>query len=204
MAAVGVGVDVTTWITPHYVVWGLRLRLAHKLAITVIFAFGILFDTTPDNVLALVLTRHRTIVIGAFRITAITDFSFGGISTNLLWTLAQMSTGIIVACLPHMRPAFEKVMPSQFTRISKRSTIRNSSAGGGSQAPRRGLIAVTTRIEVGGTLPFPALSVPCHDGNQGSWAPTFEVVKTLAVPQQHTMLCREGPPRAVGCCCLRA
>lgn len=41
-AAVGVGLDIVTWLTPHYVVWSLQLRLAHKLAITVIFAFGIL------------------------------------------------------------------------------------------------------------------------------------------------------------------
>jgi len=36
--------DIATWLTPHYVVWALRLRLAHKLAITAIFAFGILSE----------------------------------------------------------------------------------------------------------------------------------------------------------------
>jgi hypothetical protein len=42
IAAVGVGLDIVTWLAPHYVVWGLQLRLAHKFAITAIFAFGIL------------------------------------------------------------------------------------------------------------------------------------------------------------------
>jgi hypothetical protein len=64
-------------------------------------------------------------MIGAFRITGIADVSFNGdltygIGTNLIWALAQMSTGIIVACLPHLRPAFEKFLPSRFTRISTR------------------------------------------------------------------------------------
>lgn len=50
MAAVGVALDLLTWITPHYVVWHLQLRRAHKLAITVIFAFGILFENTIDSI----------------------------------------------------------------------------------------------------------------------------------------------------------
>ncbi|KAF2629538.1 hypothetical protein BU25DRAFT_429826 [Macroventuria anomochaeta] len=192
MAVVGVGLDLITWITPHYVVWGLRLRRAHKLAITAIFAFGIL-----------------TIVIGVFRITAIADAPVDsdltyGIGINLLWALAQMSTGIIVACLPHLRPAFEKVVPRRLTRIATRSNTRLRLNGGEPQTPRQNSIAVTTKIEVDNAFPSPALSAPFHDGHQEPWAPTFEVVNTLAVPQQHTMLCREGPPRAVGCCCLRA
>lgn len=48
MAAVGVGLDLITWITPHCVVWSMRLRLAHKIAITAIFAFGILFSDVPS------------------------------------------------------------------------------------------------------------------------------------------------------------
>lgn len=42
IAAVGVGLDTIIWLAPHYVVWTLQLRLAYKLAITAIFAFGIL------------------------------------------------------------------------------------------------------------------------------------------------------------------
>lgn len=45
VAALGVGIDALTWVLPHYVVWRkLKLRLAHKLAITTIFAFGSLCD----------------------------------------------------------------------------------------------------------------------------------------------------------------
>lgn len=44
MTTVGIGLDLITWVTPHYVVWGLHVRLAHKVAISAIFAFGILYD----------------------------------------------------------------------------------------------------------------------------------------------------------------
>lgn len=44
MAALGVALDLLTWTIPHCVVWRLRLRLAHKIAITAIFALGILCD----------------------------------------------------------------------------------------------------------------------------------------------------------------
>lgn len=56
IAAVGVGLDIITWLTPHYVVWRLRLRLAHKLAITAVFAFGILSDAGVNQEVKLRLT----------------------------------------------------------------------------------------------------------------------------------------------------
>lgn len=153
------------------------------------------------------LTGSRTIVIGAFRITAITDVSFGGdltygIGTNLLWALAQMSTGIIVACLPHLRPAFEKVVPRRLTRIHTRGTPRTNT--GMPRTSRQNSITVTTRIDIRNAHPSPTLSAHFHDGHQEPWGPTFEVVRSQVIPKQHTLFCREGPPRAVGCCCLRA
>lgn len=44
MAAAGVALDAVIWLLPHCVVWRLQLRRAHKLAITVIFAFSVLCD----------------------------------------------------------------------------------------------------------------------------------------------------------------
>jgi hypothetical protein len=42
IAGIGLALDALTWILPHYVVWGLQLRLSHRIAITFIFAFGLL------------------------------------------------------------------------------------------------------------------------------------------------------------------
>lgn len=155
----------------------------------------------------IILTEARTIVIGAFRVTAITDMSLSGdltygIGTNLLWALAQMSTGIICACLLHLRPAFEKVVPKRLTQIN---TCSNTYIGtDGPRTPRQNSITVTTRIDIGNALSSPALSAHFHDGLQEPWGPTFEVARNQAAPRQHTRLCLEGPPRAVGCCCLKA
>lgn len=64
--------------------------MAHKLAITVIFAFGIPIESTHHETK---LVLRRTIMIGAFRINGIADISFDGdltysIGTNVLWALA--------------------------------------------------------------------------------------------------------------------
>jgi hypothetical protein len=42
IAIVGVILDAVTWYLPHQVVWNLRLRLSHKMAVSLIFAFGLL------------------------------------------------------------------------------------------------------------------------------------------------------------------
>lgn len=70
-----------------------------------------------------VLTTHRTIIIGAIRIANIATFAPGGdltygLGIHLMSNLTQMSVGIIVACMPHMRPIFEKIVPRKFTPVS--------------------------------------------------------------------------------------
>ncbi|OSS50089.1 hypothetical protein B5807_04800 [Epicoccum nigrum] len=208
LVAVSIGVDVITWTTPHHVVWGLQLRRAHKIAITVIFAIGL-----------------TTIVIGAIRVASIAKFASGGdltysLTNQLLLNLTQMSVGIVVACLPHMRPVFEKIIPRRFTYIS------GDSSNGKGLTPGKNSISATTTIEVSDTLPYHIWSAPrsylgfykdsthnqrscsvildpSHDGQGDSWAPTFEVVQTPVVPRQYQSLHRrQGPPR--DWCCRRS
>lgn len=116
-------------------------------------------------------------MIGVFRITSIADVSFNGdlthgMGTNLLWALAQMSTGITVACLPHLRPAFERTLPSKFTRISTipctnaQTSIQNEQDSLIPRVTRQASISVTTKIEIGNATP--KLSAPFHDGQQES------------------------------------
>jgi hypothetical protein len=42
IAGMGLALDALIWTLPHCVVWRLHLRLAHQVAITLIFAFGLL------------------------------------------------------------------------------------------------------------------------------------------------------------------
>lgn len=153
------------------------------------------------------LTGIRTIVIGALRIASIADNSYSGdgphdISTSLLWALAQMSTAITVACLPLLRPAFEKVVPRKFTRVNAHSSTWTGVAT--SRTARQDSITVTTKIHIGNAMPSPAVSARFHDGHLEPWGPAFEVAWIETAPRQHRWLSRTGPPRAVGFCCLRA
>ena len=49
IAVLGVVLDAVIWCLPHYVVWHLKLRLSHKVAVSVIFAFGLLYDQEPST-----------------------------------------------------------------------------------------------------------------------------------------------------------
>ena len=52
-AALGITLDVLTWSLPHCVVWRLQLRLSHKIAVSAMFAFGLLCED---------LCRHPSLV----------------------------------------------------------------------------------------------------------------------------------------------
>lgn len=151
--------------------------------------------------------------MGTFRSTSIADISLNddltySKDTNLLWALAQMSTGIVVACLPHLRPAFDKILPSRLTRGNKhiptntRSSTHNEQGSSSLRTPRQDSISVTTRIEVGNAISSPGLSAPFHDGHQEPWAPAFEVAGPRIMPEMRKPLCCDDPRRANSCCCL--
>ncbi|KAF1938906.1 hypothetical protein EJ02DRAFT_446549 [Clathrospora elynae] len=193
----GVAVDGISWLLPHYVVWRLKLRKSHKIAITVIFAFG-LFN----------------IIIGGLRVNSLADVTYQddvtfGIGTTLIWAITQISTGIIVACCPHLRPLFERILPRRLTHISSwrsRSRTTYSRTPQSSQAPqpepgRQGSITVTTDIAVENsscTLPLPVASF--HDGQHEPWAPTFDVEKGPATRLKYLAYCCGGSRRHCGCC----
>lgn len=159
-----------------------------------------------------ILTWNRSILISVFRMIDIAGVSTHGdltygMSTNLVPALAQMSTEIIVVCLPQLCPAFEMVLSSKFTRISTRRctnaqiNIRNIWDTFIPRMTREASISVATKIETGNAST--EVSAPFRDGQRKPWAPTFGVVGPLTMHMQHTVLYRQGPPRAMGCCCLR-
>jgi hypothetical protein len=130
--------------------------------------------------ICITLTCFSNIVIGGLRISAITEVTYGsdvtyGIGTTLLWSMAQISIGIIVACCPYLRPVFELVMPK---RLIGASTPVSSP-----YQPRRASIIVTTRIDIHDTLStplaptglYPPVSVAFHDDHVDPWAPIFRV-----------------------------
>ncbi|KAF2447308.1 hypothetical protein P171DRAFT_334333, partial [Karstenula rhodostoma CBS 690.94] len=106
----GMVVDSVIWSLPHFVVWQLQLRRAHKIAISCIFALGLL-----------------NILVAVFRIISIVQVDFRGDMTDdlaaaMAWIYAQLSTAIILACCPQLRPTFEKTIPRRFTRIRRNTS----------------------------------------------------------------------------------
>ncbi|KAH9875226.1 hypothetical protein J1614_004717 [Plenodomus biglobosus] len=138
-----------------------------------------------------------TIVIGALRINALSELQYQGtdvtfrIGTSLMWAIAQISTGIIVACCPHLRPVFEMVLPDRLTHVNTRRS---------EQTPKQPPILVTTRIDLKDSHKPPSARAVFHDGQLEPWAPTFDVEKGPATELQIASFCCGGSSR--GCLCF--
>jgi hypothetical protein len=126
------------------------------------------------------------IVVGGLHISALTDVAYGGdvtygMGTTILWSLAQISTAIIVACCPLLRPLFEKVMPRKLTRVP--------SCGTPPQQSKKNSITVLTKIDVRHSSSLEPITAPFHDGIQDSWAPTFDAGKEAGSGPRFTSHC---------------
>lgn len=108
--------------------------------------------------------------------------------------MAQISTSIIVACCPYLRPLFEKIMPRRLIRLSSLrpvsvarsqedpeknsvddATPRQDSHQAGQGRSRTNSITVTTTIEVHPSAPSPSFKPMFHDGHEESWTQTVKV-----------------------------
>jgi hypothetical protein len=133
-----------------------------------------------------------------------------------MWAIAQISTGVIVACCPHLRPLFEHILPRRLTHLTTcRSNHSASRAYRDSQRPqtmilpsrdqsRAGCITVMTTIaiELNGYLPpVPAPAVSIHDEQVDGEAPTFNVEQGPANRLRFLAYCCGGSARCGGCLC---
>ncbi|KAK7180060.1 hypothetical protein PSPO01_13854 [Paraphaeosphaeria sporulosa] len=74
------------------------------------------------------LTPIANILVAVFRIISIVRVNFRGDMTDdlaaaMAWMYAQLSTAIILACCPLLRPVFEKMIPRQLTRIRRNTSM---------------------------------------------------------------------------------
>lgn len=70
------------------------------------------------------------ILVAVFRIISIVRVDFRGDMTDdlaaaMTWIYAQLSTAIILACCPLLRPVFEKMIPRRFTSIRRTTSLPN-------------------------------------------------------------------------------
>jgi hypothetical protein len=218
IAVLGVVLDALIWCLPHYVVWHLRLRLSHKVAVSAMFAFGLLCDQASSVLVK--ANMFSNMFIGALRVDSLADVAYTGdvtygIGTTLMWALAQISTGIIVACLPHLRPLFDCILPRRLIHLStRRSKTQSKASLVSQQAPsvlippriqsRAGSITVTTKIAVERAGHFqPPLPPPIdiHDGQLDPDGPVFHVEQGPAKRSGLLAHCCGGSSRGCGCLC---
>jgi len=131
--------------------------------------------------------------IGAFRVDSLADVAYQGdvtygMGNTLMWAIAQISTGIIVACLPHLRPLFDYILPRRLIQLSTRKSKTQSKASQVSAQSvlvppiiqsRAGSIVVTTQIAVQpgspNLLPPPPPPIDIVDGQLDPLGPIFHV-----------------------------
>ena len=126
--------------------------------------------SSPSNFSRITYIVHSNIVIGCSRILFLARLSLHGdvtynAASYMVWDMAQVSTAMILACCPLLRPVFEKMLPARLTRIAAKLKHKNSAS-----------IRVTTRIRVDQASSRPQeQGGGFHDGLQEAKGPTFEV-----------------------------
>ncbi|KAF2745886.1 hypothetical protein M011DRAFT_405696 [Sporormia fimetaria CBS 119925] len=153
LAIFGLFIDLAIWSLPHFVIWRLQLRVAHKVAISLLFGLGILI---------LIMGILHSISLRYFDHRH--DITYDLVPT-IIWATARQSTAIIVTCCPLLRPLFEKLLPRGLTRITRKSfsTARK--------------IHVTESVAVHPGSSTPLRHESFHDGFQEAVGPSFEVEK---------------------------
>ena len=101
--AINLVTDIAVLSLPIPSVWRLQLPKITKMALTANFCIGFL---------VCIITVLR---IASIPFISPEDLTYTSVKTDVYSTL-EPSLGIVSACLPIMRPLFEKVIPSRFLR----------------------------------------------------------------------------------------
>ncbi|TAQ89247.1 hypothetical protein B7494_g2458 [Chlorociboria aeruginascens] len=104
IAAWAIICDGVMWTLPFPVVWKLQLGLGQKLALSGVFALGII-----DIVISILR------IVELLRIDFEGDVSFTLIYTSI-WSITEPSIAIVVGCAPILRPLLEKLIPVRLLR----------------------------------------------------------------------------------------
>lgn len=104
--------DVLLVALPLPLFWKLKLPVREKWIVTVLFGFG-LFASVASIMRITVLHDVQS-----------TDATIGAVTT-LNWSVVEVGTGIICACVPCLKPLFKKLLPNKFgtTRDRSRNVI---------------------------------------------------------------------------------
>ena len=100
--------DILLVVLPLPLFWKLKLPLREKWIITVLFGLG-LFASVASIMRITVLHDVQN-----------TDATIGAVPT-MNWSVAEVGTGIICACVPCLKPLFKELLPGRFSTVRSRS-----------------------------------------------------------------------------------
>ncbi|KAI0153313.1 hypothetical protein GGR57DRAFT_513151 [Xylariaceae sp. FL1272] len=95
-AAVNLLCDIFIFLAPQKVIWSLQLTRAKKVGVSVVFAVGLL---------AIASATARLVATVEYSTTP--DFTYG-ISKVALWSLAELTLGFVVFCVPSLPRIFQE------------------------------------------------------------------------------------------------
>ncbi|KAJ5090881.1 hypothetical protein N7532_009565 [Penicillium argentinense] len=104
-AIVNIITDFAVWLMPIPSVWKIQLPRAQKFALSLIFALG-LFDCAA----AMARLLLSMLVLGEYDSTWL-------YAKGYMWSIIEVSTGIVCTCLPTMRIFVKTAFGGQFARL---------------------------------------------------------------------------------------
>ena len=152
--------DVLLVVIPLPLFWKLKLPTREKWIVTVLFALG-LFASVASIMRIRVLHDVQS-----------TDATFGAVAT-LNWSVVEVGTGIVCACVPCLKPLVKRLMPGRFATTAERSRgVVKQDIHGPVMADAEELRRVDTWEKAGRNLNFSRPSTAKH----GVWTGVREFV----------------------------
>ncbi|OOF93174.1 hypothetical protein ASPCADRAFT_398789 [Aspergillus carbonarius ITEM 5010] len=103
-AVVNIVTDLAIWLMPIPIIWKIQMPLQQKIALSLIFALG-LFDcgAAVARLFLSMLVLNKTDITWCY-------------APGFMWSVIEVSTGIVCTCLPTMRVILEAVFRSKIAK----------------------------------------------------------------------------------------
>ncbi|KAL2698839.1 hypothetical protein AAEP93_010227 [Penicillium crustosum] len=153
-AIVNIICDFAVWLMPIPRVWNIQLPKPQKIALSLIFALG-LFDCAA----AMARLLLSMLVLGQYDSTWL-------YAKGYMWSIIEVSTGIVCTCLPTMRVLLKTAFGGALARIF------DMSSGKASHQPSNNTPWSRTKEnpnDIGDARSMEALSTSDHTNNVSEW-----------------------------------
>lgn len=137
---INIVMDLTMILLPMPMVWQLQMSQQRKIALTIVFALGILYVVSSDGSRSIVLTTSdRVCAITIIRVIIAIQFNINDLTYDIakvsIVTDLETCMGIIVACLPMFPPTFKRILRGK-EKPESRNHISSSVARLRSKVPK--------------------------------------------------------------------